>query len=194
MLEDGRVESNGNFHGAPLGYAADFLAIVLTDMTSMAERRVDRMLDLNRSHGLPPFLAHEPGVDSGLMLAQYTAAGLLAESRILSHPCSVDTVPTSGMQEDHVSLGWTGARKLRRVVENANKVIAIEIYCAARALDLRAPLQPGPATGAVLKLVREHVDGPGPDRPLALELAKVADLVRAGEILETVTNVIGALK
>ena len=194
VLEDGRVESNGNFHGAPLGYAADFLAIVLTDMTSMAERRVDRMLDLNRSHGLPPFLAHEPGVDSGLMIAQYTAAGLLAESRILSHPSSVDTVPTSGMQEDHVSLGWTGARKLRRVVENANKVIAIEIYCAARALDLRAPLQPGPATGAVLELVREHVDGPGPDRPLALELAKVADLVRAGEILETVTNVIGALK
>ena len=193
VLEDGRVESNGNFHGAPLGYAADFLAIVLTDITSMAERRVDRMLDLNRSHGLPPFLAHDPGVDSGLMLAQYTAAGLLAESRILSHPSSVDTVPT-GMQEDHVSLGWTGARKLRRVVENANKVIAIEIYCAARALDLRAPLQPGPATGAVLKLVREHVDGPGPDRPLALELAKVADLVRAGEVLETVTNVIGALK
>jgi histidine ammonia-lyase len=119
VVIDGRVASHGNFHGAPLAYAADMAAIVLTDVAAMAERRVDRHLDAHRSHGLPPFLAADPGVDSGLMLAQYTAAALVAECRRLAVPASVDSIPTSALQEDHVSMGWAAARKLRRVLDAA---------------------------------------------------------------------------
>ena len=141
VLDDGRVTSNGNFHGAPLAHAADFLAIVLADLGSMAERRVDRLLDPARSHGLPAFLADEPGVDSGLMIAQYTAAALVDENRRLATPASVASIPTSAMQEDHVSMGWAAARKLRVVVMNLTRLLAIELVAAARAIELRAPLR-----------------------------------------------------
>lgn len=193
VLPDGRVESNGNFHGAPIAYVADFLAIVLTDMASMAERRVDRMLDVARSNGLPPFLAHDPGVDSGLMIAQYTAAALVSESRILSHPASVDTVPTSGMQEDHVSMGWTAARKLRRVLANATRVLAVELVVATRALQLRAPLEPSPASNALISALSSVTEGPGPDRILAPELARVADMIADGHVLTAVEDAVGKL-
>ena len=193
VLPDGRVESNGNFHGAPLAYAADFVAIVLTDVASMAERRVDRMLDFTRSNGLPPFLAHDPGVDSGLMIAQYTAAALVAENRILSHPASVDTASTSGGQEDHVSMGWTAARKLRRVLDNVTRVLAVELLAASRALQLREPLEPGPAAGALIGLLATVTEGPGPDRALTPELEQVADLIRTGEVLAAVEQVVGEL-
>lgn len=193
VMPDGSVESNGNFHGAPLGYAADFLAIVMTDIGSMSERRVDRMLDFTRSNGLAPFLANDPGVDSGLMIAQYTAAALLAENRVLSHPVSVDTVPTSGMQEDHVSMGWTAARKLRRVLDNVTSVLAIELVAASRALQLRAPLEPGPAAVAMIAALSDATDGPGPDRVLAPELERVAGLVRSGTVVTAVEAVVGAL-
>ena len=146
MLADGRVSSNGNFHGAPLAYMADYLAIALADVGSMAERRTDRMLDPHRSQGLPPFLADDPGVDSGLMIAQYTAAALVAENKRLAVPASVDSIPTSAMQEDHVSMGWAAARKLRVVVANLRSIVAVELVTAARAIDLRAPLAPSPAT------------------------------------------------
>src|SRR3954464_12271200 len=155
---DERVESNGNFHGAPLGYVLDFLAIVAADLASMSERRTDRFLDPARSHGLPAFLAHDPGVDSGHMIAQYTQAGLVSELKRLAVPASVDSIPSSAMQEDHVSMGWSAARKLRRAVDALTRVLAIELLTAARALDLRAPLQPGPATGAVVALLRDAVD------------------------------------
>ena len=115
ITDDGRVESNGNFHGAPVGYVLDFLAIAVADVASMSERRTDRFLDVARNHGLPAFLAHDPGVDSGLMIAQYTAAGLVSELKRLAVPASVDSIPSSAMQEDHVSMGWHAARKLRRV-------------------------------------------------------------------------------
>ncbi|HZZ98037.1 MAG TPA: histidine ammonia-lyase [Jatrophihabitantaceae bacterium] len=177
---DGRVESNGNFHGAPVGYVLDFLAIQAADVASMSERRTDRMLDVARSRGLPPFLADDPGVDSGHMIAQYTQAALVSELKRLAAPASVDSIPSSAMQEDHVSMGWSAARKLRRSVDALGRVLAIELLTAARALDMRAPLQPGPATGAVVRALRASVPGPGPDRFLAPEIEATVQFVQSG--------------
>jgi histidine ammonia-lyase len=180
VLADGRVESNGNFHGAPIAYVLDFLAIPTADVASIAERRTDRMLDVNRSHGLPPFLAHDPGVDSGHMIAQYTQAAIVSELKRLAVPASVDSIPSSAMQEDHVSMGWSAARKLRQSVDGLRRVLAIELLTAARALDLRKPLKPAPATAAAVAKLREHVEGPGPDRHLAPEIAAAEELIRKG--------------
>ncbi|MCD4524312.1 histidine ammonia-lyase [Nocardioides sp. cx-173] len=192
--EEGRVESNGNFHGAPVGYVLDFLAIVAADVAGMSERRTDRFLDRARSHGLPPFLAHDPGVDSGLMIAQYTQAAVVSELKRLAVPASVDSIPSSAMQEDHVSMGWAAARKLRRAVDGLTRVVAIEVMTAARALDLRAPLTPAPATAAVVRLLRAHgVEGPGPDRHLSPEIEAAVALVGSGAVLSAVHDVIGEL-
>jgi histidine ammonia-lyase len=177
VLDDGRVESCGNFHGAPLGFAADFLAIAAAEIGAIAERRMDRMLDRTRSHGLPPFLADEVGVDSGLMIGHYTAAAMASENKRLAAPASVDSLPTSGMQEDHVSMAWLAVRKLRTVIDNVRRILAVEYVCAARAIDLRAPLEPARATGAVRDLLRTTVPGPGPDRHLAPELAEAERLL-----------------
>lgn len=182
---DGRVESNGNFHGAPVAYVLDFLAIAVADVASMSERRTDRALDVARSNGLPPFLADEVGVDSGLMIAQYAAAGIVSELKRLAAPASVDSIPSSGMQEDHVSMGWAGARKLRRAIDGLARVLAIEVLTGCRALDLRAPLQPAAATGAVRDLVRSRVQGPGPDRFVSPEIEAVTDLVASGAVART---------
>ena len=190
---DGRVESNGNFHGAPIGYVLDFLAIPVADVASMSERRTDRLLDRARSQGLPPFLAHEVGVDSGLMIAQYAAAGIVSELKRLAVPASVDSIPSSAMQEDHVSMGWHAARKLRRAIDGLERVLAIEVLAASRALDLRAPLEPAPATAVVRDLVREHVEGHGPDRFLSPEIDAVVELVRSGAVLEAAVAVVGEL-
>jgi len=179
---DGRVESNGNFHGAPVAYVLDFLAIAVADVASMSERRTDRALDVARSNGLPPFLADEVGVDSGLMIAQYAAAGIVSELKRLAAPASVDSIPSSAMQEDHVSMGWAGARKLRRAIDGLARVLAIEVLTGCRALDLRAPLQPAAATGAVRDLVRTRVEGPGPDRFVSPEIEAVTDLVASGAV------------
>jgi histidine ammonia-lyase len=194
VLENGEVESNGNFHGEPLAFAADFLAIAAAEVGAIAERRVDRLLDPHRSEGLPPFLAHEPGVNSGLMVAQYTAASLVAENRRLAAPASVDSVPTSGMQEDHVSMGWGAALKLRTVLDNLTSILAVELVAAARALDLRAPLVPAPATAAVRDLVRKHIAGVGPDRVVAPELAAAEALIRSGAVVAAAQAVTGPLK
>ncbi|WP_354527535.1 histidine ammonia-lyase [Nakamurella sp. UYEF19] len=177
VLPDGRVESNGNFHGAPVAAVLDFLAISVADVANIAERRTDRMLDANRSHGLPPFLAYEVGVDSGHMIAQYTQAGIVAELKRLAVPASVDSIPSSAMQEDHVSLGWHAGRKLRRALDGYRRVLAVEILTAARALDFRIPLEPSPVTGAGRDLVRTVVDGPGPDRHLGPEIDAVVELL-----------------
>ena len=179
---DGRIESNGNFHGAPVAAVLDFLAISVADVASVSERRTDRALDPARSHGLPPFLADEVGVDSGLMIAQYAAAGIVSELKRLAVPASVDSIPSSAMQEDHVSMGWAAARKLRRAIDGLGRVLAIEILTGARALDLRAPLQAGPATGAVRDLVRTVAEGPGPDRFLSPEMEAVTALVQSGTV------------
>ncbi|GAB3277418.1 histidine ammonia-lyase [Parasphingorhabdus pacifica] len=182
VLGDGRVESNGNFHGAPLAHVLDFLAIVQADVAGMAERRTDRMLDVARSHGLPAFLADDPGVDSGHMIAHYTQAGLVSELKRLANPASVDTIPTSAMQEDHVSMGWSAARKLRTSIDGLTTVLAVELVTAARALDLRSPLHPAPTTGAVRDLVRTRVPGPGPDRHMAPDIAETEELIRTGAV------------
>ena len=190
---DGRVESNGNFHGAPVGYVLDFLAIAAADVASMSERRTDRFLDRTRNAGLPPFLADDPGVDSGHMIAQYTAAGIVAELKRLAAPASVDSIPSSAMQEDHVSMGWAAARKLRRSVDGLTRVLAVEIVTAARALDLRAPLTGSPATAAVRDSIRAAgVDGPGPDRYLSPELEAAVAAVQDGSVLAAAESALEA--
>jgi histidine ammonia-lyase len=189
-----RVASNGNFHGAPLGYVLDFLAIVTADVASMAERRTDRFLDKSRNHGLPAFLAHDPGVDSGLMIAQYTQASLVSELKRLAVPASVDSIPSSAMQEDHVSMGWSAARKLRRAVDALARVLAIELVTAARGVELRAPLEPGPAGRAVVTALRAGgVGGPGPDRFLAPDIETAFQMVRRGEVVAAAEAVTGPL-
>jgi histidine ammonia-lyase len=178
VLENGEVTSNGNFHGAPVAYILDFLAIPATDLGSMSERRTDRMLDVNRSSGLPPFLAADAGVDSGLMIAQYTQAGLVSENKRLAAPASVDSIPSSAMQEDHVSMGWHAGRKLRKVVDNLRMILAVELTAAARAVELRAPHKPSPVSAELIVQLRKVVPGMGTDRFLAPELAAAADLLR----------------
>jgi histidine ammonia-lyase len=193
---DGRVESNGNFHGAPVAYALDFLAIAAADVASMSERRTDRFLDVARSEGLPAFLADDPGVDSGLMIAQYTAAGIVSELKRLAAPASVDSIPSSAMQEDHVSMGWSAARKLRRAVDGLGRVLAVELLTAARGLDLRCSrtgLAPAPGTAAVRDLLRTAVAGPGPDRHLAPEIDAVTRLVADGTVATTARAAVGHL-
>ncbi|GAA1353146.1 histidine ammonia-lyase [Falsarthrobacter nasiphocae] len=214
VLDSGEVRSNGNFHGAPVAYVLDFLAIPVADLASMSERRTDRLLDPARSHGLPPFLAADPGTDSGLMIAQYTQAGLVAEMKRLAVPASVDSIPSSAMQEDHVSLGWHAARKLRTSVDNLRRVLAIELLAAARAIDFRGvdagaardgsdalpqsgnagsadgtPLPsaaPGPVAASVMTALRESVPGPGPDRFLAPDIAGCEAFIASGALLEAV--------
>jgi histidine ammonia-lyase len=200
LVDEGRVESNGNFHGAPVAYVLDFLAIVAADVASISERRSDRFLDRSRNHDLPPFLADDPGVDSGLMIAQYTQAAIVSELKRLAMPASVDSIPSSAMQEDHVSMGWNAARKLRRSVDGLTRVVAIELLTAARGLELRtttgdtAGTTPAPATGAVVRLLREHGVGvPGPDRFLSPEIETAVGLVASGAVLSAVEEQIGEL-
>jgi histidine ammonia-lyase len=193
VTPDGRVESNGNFHGAPLAYVLDFLAIVAADVASISERRTDRFLDAARSHGLPPFLADQPGVDSGYMIAQYTQAALVSELKRLAVPASVDSIPSSAMQEDHVSMGWSAARKLRRAVDALTRVLAIELLTAARGLRLRAPLEPAAATAAVLAELETRIALTGPDRFLAPEIEAAVELVRGGAVRAAAERVTGPL-
>ncbi|GIF06743.1 histidine ammonia-lyase [Actinoplanes siamensis] len=175
VLPDGRVESTGNFHGAPLGFAADFLAIAAAEVGAIAERRVDRLLDVTRSRDLPPFLSPDAGVNSGLMIAQYTAAGIVAENRRLAGPASVDSLPTSGMQEDHVSMGWAATKKLRTVLDNLTSLLAVELLAAVRGLQLRLPITPSPAGRAAIAAVEPFAGQPGPD----VFLAPVLEQTRA---------------
>jgi len=177
VLENGEVTSNGNFHGAPVGYVLDFLAIAATDLSSISERRIDRMMDKHRNNGLSPFLAGDAGVDSGLMIAQYTAAGLVSDSKRLAVPASVDSIPSSAMQEDHVSMGWHAGRKLRKVVDNLRYVLAIELIGAARCIELRSPLKPATATAAMITKLRKVVPGVGPDTFMAPEIQAAAELL-----------------
>jgi histidine ammonia-lyase len=186
VLPDGRVESCGNFHGAPVAAAADFLAISVADVGAISERRTDRLLDRTRSHGLPPFLSPDAGVNSGLMIGQYTQAAMVAENRRLAVPASTDTLPTSAMQEDHVSLGWSAARKLRTAVANLTRILAVELVAAAWGLELRRPLQPAAGTAGAAAAVHAAAGGPGPDQWLAPRLAAVERIVADGSLLAAV--------
>ncbi|MER7763905.1 histidine ammonia-lyase [Streptomyces sp. NPDC097619] len=194
VLPDGRVESNGNFHGAPVAYVLDFLAIAAADLGSICERRTDRLLDKNRSHGLPAFLADDAGVDSGLMIAQYTQAALVSEMKRLAVPASADSIPSSAMQEDHVSMGWSAARKLRTTIGNLTRIVAVELYAATRGIELRAGLTPAPASAAVIGAARAAgVAGPGPDRFLAPDLAAAEAFVASGGVVAAAESVTGPL-
>jgi histidine ammonia-lyase len=191
VLPDGRVESTGNFHGAPLGFAADYLAIAAAEVGAIAERRVDRLLDVTRNRSLPPFLSPDAGVNSGLMIAQYTAAGIVAENRRLASPASVDSLPTSGMQEDHVSMGWSAGKKLRTVLDNLTSLLAVELLSAVRGIQLRAPLTPSPAGRAALTLIG---GAPGPDVFLAPVLEKARAVVAGRRLRADIEQETGQLR
>ncbi len=178
IVPDGEVMVTGNFHGEPLAFAADMLAMALSELASISERRVDRMLDPAFSRGLPPFLAPAAGTNSGFMLAQYTAASLVSENKVLAHPASVDSIPTSGKQEDHVSMGWTAVRKLRDVVANVRTCLAVEICCAAQGLDLRADIAaPSEPMHDVHAAIRARVPRMDTDREVAGQIAAVSDSI-----------------
>lgn len=185
VAKDGRVVSNGNFHGAPVAYALDFLSIVTADLASISERRTDRFLDPARNRGLNAFLADDPGVDSGHMIAQYAQAGIVSELKRLATPASVDSIPSSAMQEDHVSMGWSAARKLRKAIDGLQRVLAVEILTAARAIDMREGT-PAKGTGAVINALRATVPGPGTDRYLSPEIEETVRLVKSGALIDAV--------
>jgi histidine ammonia-lyase len=193
FADSGDVVSVGNFHGEPLAFVLDFLAIALAELADVSERRVDRLLDPALNHDLPPFLAEDPGLNSGLMLTQYTAAALVSDCKVLAHPASVDSIPTSGNQEDHVSMGWTAGLKLRRVLANVRRTVAIEALCAAQAVDLRAPLRPGRPVEAVMERLRRDVPRLEEDRYLAPDMAAVERLVAGGELVAAAESVVGTL-
>jgi len=190
LTDEGLLQSNGNFHGAPLAYVLDFLAIVLADVASISERRTDRFLDVSRNQGLPPFLAHEVGVDSGLMIAQYTAAAIVSDLKRLAQPASVDSIPSSALQEDHVSMGWHSAMKLRSAIDGVGRVLAIELLTASWGQSLRAPLMPGPITGAIAQRVIEVAGPVGQDKFLAPVIEGVYRLVRERKITEIVEGMV----
>src|SRR5215468_7770498 len=178
IVPDGEVMTTGNFHGEPLAFAADMLAMALAELASISERRVDRLLDPAFSRGLPPFLAPAAGTNSGYMLAQYTAASLVSENKVLAHPASVDTIPTSGKQEDHVSMGWTSVRKLREVVTNVRTCLAVEILCATQGIGLRSDLpEPAAPVAAVRDLVRSVVPAMDTDREVSEQIMAVELLI-----------------
>jgi histidine ammonia-lyase len=181
VFESGEVVSGGNFHGEPLALAIDYATIAVTELASISERRAARLVDAHLS-GLPAFLSDEPGLSSGLMIAQYTAAALVNELQALAHPASVDTIPTSANQEDHVSMGATGALQLREAVDRAEAVLAIEALCAAQGLDFRAPMAPGTGVAQAHALVRERIPHLGEDRSPAPDIATLRELLRGGDL------------
>jgi histidine ammonia-lyase len=178
--ETGEVLSGGNFHGAPLALAFDSAAIGLTTLSSIQERRIDRLVNPDLNNGLPAFLASQPGVSSGLMIAHVTAVSLLNESRVLAHPASIDNLPTSGGQEDHVSMGMTAALKLRSIVENGETIAAIELLSAAEALRYRQPFDSGPILASVMTRIREIVPPLTEDRPVGRDIEALAAQIRSG--------------
>ena len=180
FAETGDVLSGGNFHGAPLALCFDYAAIAMTDLMSISERRIDRLVNPDSNEGLPPFLSSHPGAASGFMMMQIVAASLLSEARVLAHPASVDNVPTDGGKEDHVSMGMTGATKLRSIVDSAELITAIELITAAEALEYRAPLQPGRGVKRAYDIVRKYVPRLTSDRAMSGEIETVAKAIREG--------------
>jgi histidine ammonia-lyase len=175
---EGDILSGGNFHGAPLALALDAAAIAMTTLMGIMERRIDRLVNPDINEGLPPFLSKTPGISSGLMIAHVAAAALLNEAKVLAHPASTDSVPTSGGKEDHVSMGMTAALKFRQIVDNAERMLAIELLCAAQGLEYRLPLRPARRVGEAVAVVRQHVRALGEDRVLAPEMEALAGAIR----------------
>jgi histidine ammonia-lyase len=179
--ESGAVLSGGNFHGAPLALAFDFAAIAMTDLISITERRIDRLVNPDANEDLPPFLTSHPGAASGFMMLQIVAAALLNEAKVLAHPASIDNVPTDGGKEDHVSMGMTGAVKLRSIVELSEMAVAIELIAAAEGLEYRAPLQPGQGVRSAYELVRQSVPRLTVDRAMSAEIEAIVEAIRDGQ-------------
>ncbi len=192
VFPDGKILSGGNFHGQPVALAMDATAMAIAELANISERRVERMVNPDLS-GLPSFLIKEGGLNSGFMIAQYTAAALVSENKILAHPASVDSIPTSANKEDHVSMGCIAARKARDVLANARNVLAIELLCAAQALDLFTNLKPGRGTLAAYKVLRKHVTHMDRDRELAPDIERAEQLVDGGEIVNAVEKAVGNL-
>jgi histidine ammonia-lyase len=181
FAESGDVISGGNFHGAPLGLALDYAAVALTDLMSISERRTDRLINPDKSEGLPAFLARKPGLQSGFMIAHVAAASLLNEARVLAHPASTDNVTTSGGKEDHVSMGMTAALKLRSIVDLAENLVAIELLAGAEGLEHRRPLKAGVGVERAFAAVRKIAPALTQDRPLSGDIARVAEAIRRGD-------------
>ena len=193
LVEDGLIVSAGNFHGQPLAFALDALAMAVAELASISERRVERMVNPTLSEGLPPFLVEEGGLNSGFMIPQYVAAALVSENKVLAHPASVDSIPTSAGQEDHVSMGNAAGLKALRVLDNAEHALAIELLAGAQAIEFLAPLQPGGGVRAVHDAVRAISPRLVEDRSLSGDIGRVADAIRSGEILAAAESEVGAL-
>jgi histidine ammonia-lyase len=194
LADQGEIMSNGNFHGEPVAFALDMLKIALSELANISERRTERMLNPTMSEGQPAFLTRDGGLNSGFMIAQYVAASLVSENKVLAHPASVDSIPTSAGQEDHVSMGATAAVHLWRVAANVERVLAVELLCGAQGLDFLAPLRPGPGVAALHGEVRRlsaHLDS---DRSLTTDIEAVAGELADGRLLGSVEGAVGALR
>jgi histidine ammonia-lyase len=194
VLPDGRVESAGNFHGEPLAYALDFMAVGMAGLGNVAERRTFWLLGPAQSRGLPPFLSTHPGLGSGYMLAQYTQAALVSECKVLAQPAGLDSIPTSGTQEDHVSMGWLSGLKLRRVVELVTPILAIEALCAAQAQEMRRPLEPAAGTGAARSALRQGIPFLEEDRNVSEDIVSAQAIVAEGGLIRAVEDIVGPLQ
>jgi histidine ammonia-lyase len=193
LVEEGEIVSNGNFHGQPLAFALDALAIAVSELASISERRVERLVNPSLSDGLPPFLVESGGLNSGFMIPQYVAAALVSENKVLAHPASVDSIPTSAGQEDHVSMGNVAGVKAGVVLDNAERALAIELLAGAQAVEFLAPLAPGRGVHATHDAVRALSARLEDDRSLSSDIEAVAAAIRSGAILAQVESEVGAL-
>ena len=193
LLEEREIVSNGNFHGQPLAFALDALAMAVAELANISERRIERLVNPSLSDGLPPFLVEEGGLNSGFMIPQYVAASLVSENKVLAHPASVDSIPTSAGQEDHVSMGNASGLKALRVLDNAERTLAIELLAGAQAIEFLAPLKPGRGVQATHDFVRTLSPRLHQDRSLASEIEHVATAIRSGAVVDAVQVEVGAL-
>jgi histidine ammonia-lyase len=194
LVEEGQVVSNGNFHGQPLAFALDALAMAVSELASISERRVERLVNPALSDGLPPFLTVEGGLNSGFMIPQYVAAALVSENKALCHPASVDSIPTSAGQEDHVSMGNAAGLKALTVIGNSERAVAIELLAGAQAVEFLAPLQPGGGVAAAREHVRTLSERVRDDRPLAPDIERAAAAIRDGSLVAAVEAAVGKLR
>jgi histidine ammonia-lyase len=194
LVEDGALVSNGNFHGQPLAFALDALAMAVSELASISERRIERLVNPNLSDGLPAFLTTDGGLNSGFMIPQYVAASLVSENKVLCHPASIDSIPTSAGQEDHVSMGNAAGLKAWQVLANCERALAIELLAGAQAVEFHAPLEPGAGVRATRVAVRELSPRLRDDRPLSSDIEAVATAIRDGSLIGAVEAEVGELQ
>jgi len=193
LLEESEIVSAGNFHGQPLAFALDALAISVAELASISERRIERLVNPTLSEGLPPFLVEEGGLNSGFMIPQYVAAALVSENKVFAHPASVDSIPTSAGQEDHVSMGNAAGLQALLVLDNVERTLAIELLAGTQAIEFLAPLRPGQGVCAVHDVIRSFSDRLVEDRSLSADIERVATAIRSGAVLAAAEREIGVL-